>query len=204
MADIDTIIFDLGGVLIDWNPRYVYKKAFVTKEAVEHFLADICTSEWNEEQDAGRSFEEATSLLISEFPHYTHEISMYYGRWKEMLGGHIEESVQTLSKIRDSGQYKLFALTNWSDESFPLALDIFHFLHWFDGILVSGAEKMKKPDPVIFELILDRYNIDRTKAIFIDDNIKNIHAAEKLGLKSIHFTSPEQLNSELLSLDIGL
>ncbi len=202
MTKFDTIIFDLGGVLIDWNPRYLFKHFFVSQEAMEHFLSEVCTTDWNEMQDAGRSFSEATDLLISEFPEYKNEIQMYYQRWAEMLGGPIHDTVQILSSLKDSQQYKMYALTNWSDESFPVAYEMYEFLHWFDGILVSGAEKMKKPDPQIFELLMDRFDINRDAAIFIDDNKKNIDAASNLGILSLHFNSPAECKSELLSLDI--
>lgn len=202
MKKFDTIIFDLGGVLIDWNPRYLFKHFFVSHEAMEHFLSEVCSTDWNEMQDAGRSFSEATDLLISEFPEYKNEIQMYYQRWVEMLGGPIHDTVKILSALKDSKSYRMYALTNWSDESFPLAYEMYEFLHWFDGILVSGAEKMKKPDPQIFELLLDRFDINREAAIFIDDNRKNIDAAINLGIMSLHFNSPDQCRSELLSLNI--
>lgn len=202
MKKFDTIIFDLGGVLIDWNPRYLFKHFFVSHEAMEHFLSEVCSTDWNEMQDAGRSFSEATDLLISEFPEYKNEIQMYYQRWVEMLGGPIHDTVKILSALKDSKSYRMYALTNWSDESFPLAYEMYEFLHWFDGILVSGAEKMKKPDPQIFELLMERFDINREAAIFIDDNRKNIDAAINLGIMSLHFNSPEQCRSELLSLNI--
>lgn len=201
----DTIIFDLGAVLIDWNPRYVYKKMFVTDDAMEYFLSEICTSHWNEQQDAGRSFVEATRLLTEEYPHYSKEIAAYYGKWVEMLGGPILPTVEMFAKLKESGKYKIVALTNWSAESFPIALGMYDFLHWFDGILVSGAENLKKPDPAIFELLLSKYDIDRSKAIFIDDNQKNFEAAIHLGIKSIHFQNPDQCRSELsVLLDMDL
>ena len=202
MVKTDSIIFDLGGVLVDWNPRYVFRHVFVSNEAMEHFLAEVCTTDWNEMQDAGRSFAEATDLLIDKFPEYKNEILMYYQRWKEMLGGPIHETVELLSELKNSGQYKLYALTNWSDESFPLAYEMYDFLHWFDGILVSGAEKMKKPDPRIFELLVERYSINKKTAIFIDDNKNNVKAACELGIRSINFKSAEQCQAELLSFEI--
>jgi 2-haloacid dehalogenase len=202
MAKTDTIIFDLGGVLIDWNPRYVFRHVFVSNEAMEHFLTEVCTTDWNEMQDAGRSFAEATDLLTDKFPEYKNEIRMYYQRWKEMLGGPIHETVEILSALKNSGQYKLYALTNWSDESFPIAYEMYDFLHWFEGILVSGAEKMKKPDPRIFELLVERYSINKETAIFIDDNKNNVAAACELGIRSINFKSAEQCQAELLTYEI--
>lgn len=202
----DTIIFDLGAVLIDWNPRYVYKNMFVTEDAMEYFLSEICTSQWNEQQDAGRLFADATKELIDQYPHYTKEIEVYYGKWVEMLGGPIQPTVELFAKLKASGKFKIVALTNWSAESFPIALGMYDFLHWFDGILVSGSENLKKPDPAIFELLLDRYDIDRSKAIFIDDNPNNYAAATKLGIKSIHFQNSDQCRDELavlLNMDLA-
>lgn len=199
---IDTIIWDLGGVLVDWDPRYLYKKVFRSEAAVEYFLSAICTSDWNEEQDAGRSFEEATAVLSSQFPEYKTEISMYYGRWVEMLAGPIHENVEILRKMKESGKLRLYALTNWSAQSFPVALERFEFLQWFDGILVSGQEKLKKPDPAIYNLMLERYNILRSSALFIDDNLRNVKAARSLNISSIHFENPMQLYSQLVQFGL--
>ena len=197
MGKIDTIIFDLGGVLIDWNPRYVYKQLFKTDDAVEYFLSEICTNHWNELQDGGRSFAEATHQLTEEFPHYTTEISVYYSRWEEMLKGTIHETVTLLSELKDSGKFRIYALTNWSAESFPIALSRYEFLHWFEGILVSGEENMKKPDHKIFHLMLDRYKIIKEQTIFIDDNHLNIEAAKEVGLQALHFIDSEQCRIDL-------
>lgn len=186
---IDTVVFDLGAVLIDWNPRYVYRKSFVTTDAMEYFLRHVCSSEWNEMQDAGRSFAEATAVLSSQFPEYATEIVDYYGRWEEMLGGPIDQTVELLYDLKQFGKYKLLALTNWSAESFPVALDRYEFLSWFDGILVSGEEKMKKPDPAIFHLLVERYDIKPATSLFIDDNIKNIDSAAELGFHCLHFVN---------------
>ncbi|MBL0027271.1 MAG: HAD family phosphatase [Saprospiraceae bacterium] len=194
---IETIIFDLGGVLIDWNPRHLYQHIFRTSDAMEHFLSEVCTSHWNEEQDGGRSFEEATRILTKQFPHYSSEIGAFYGRWEEMLRGPIHGTVKILSEIRASGKYRIYALTNWSAESFPVALGKYEFIHWFDGILVSGDENMRKPDHKIFHLMLSRYNIEKSKALFIDDNQLNINAAKEVGLQTIHFKNNEQCKLEL-------
>lgn len=193
----NTIIFDLGAVLIDWNPRYLYNKIFETPAETEHFLRHICTPEWNEEQDAGRSLQEATEILVNEHPTFEAQIRAYYGRWKEMLGGTINESVDILQQLRDSRQYKLYALTNWSNETFPIALVLFPFLQWFDGIVVSGQERTRKPFASIYQLLLDRYEVKATEALFIDDNLRNIHGAATCGIDGIHFTSPDALRLSL-------
>ncbi|MEX2232236.1 MAG: HAD family phosphatase [Cyclobacteriaceae bacterium] len=195
--NINTIIFDLGGVLIDWNPRYLYRKIFKTEDEVTWFLENICTSEWNDEQDGGRSFEEATKQLMEKYPEYKEPIAAWYGRWQETISGPIGGTVKILKEIKDSGKFRLYALTNWSAETFPWALDNFDFLHWFEGIVVSGVEKCRKPLPEFFQILFERYNIDPSKAIFIDDNIKNIEGAKALGLNTITFQSPKQLSREL-------
>lgn len=197
MGHIDTVIFDLGGVLIDWNPRYLYRKIFKTEEEITWFLENICTSEWNDQQDAGRSFEEATLELAQKFPDHKEPILAWYSRWRETMGGPVHETVEILKAIRDTKKYKLYALTNWSAETFPWALQNFEFLHWFEGIVVSGIEKTRKPFPEFYHLLLSRYQIDPALAIFIDDNISNVEGAKLVGLPTIHFQSPAQLREEL-------
>lgn len=201
---INTVIFDLGGVLIDWNPRYLYRKIFDSEEKMEWFLKEICNSDWNEQQDAGRTLEEATRVLVAEYPEYQSEISAYYGRWTEMLGGTISGTVDILKTLKSANQHRIYALTNWSAETFPYALQQFEFLQWFEGILVSGVEKVKKPDPKIYHLILDRYQIDPSTAVFIDDSKKNVLGSESVGLKAIQFDSPVQLERELKDLRVLL
>lgn len=193
-----SIIFDLGAVLVDWNPRYLYNKVFATPEETEHFLEHVCTSDWNEEQDAGRSLSEGTELLIAQHPAFEAQIRAFYGRWREMLGGPIQETVELLQQLKASGKYKLYALTNWSNETFPIALMEYQWLQWFDGIVVSGKEKLRKPYPDFYQLLLDRYAINKADAIFIDDNIRNVKAAEEMGIETIHFQTSTQLEEELL------
>jgi 2-haloacid dehalogenase len=202
MKSIDTIIFDLGGVLIDWNPDYVFAKLFDDKEKKRFFFENICTPDWNEEQDAGRSIAEATSMLINKFPEWTFYIEAYYGKWKEMLGGPIHETVTICKNLKDTGRYKLYALTNWSAETFPYALATYDFLHWFDGRVVSGEEKMRKPYEEFYRVLLNRFNVDPSKALFIDDNARNIKAAEGIGIECIHFQSPEKLKRDLLAMKL--
>lgn len=194
---VTTIIFDLGGVLIDWNPGYVFDNLIIDEEKRKHFFENICTPEWNEEQDAGRSLADATQLLVDRHPEWREYIEAYYGRWEEMLGGPIHDTVEIFKELKESGKYKLYALTNWSAETFPRALALYDFLHWFDGRLVSGEEKTRKPFPEIYQLILDRFGIKKEEAIFIDDNLRNAEAAEKFGLPTIRFTNAAQLRGEL-------
>lgn len=197
--NVETIIFDLGGVLIDWNPAYVFDKLITDESKRRQFFAEICTSDWNEEQDAGRSLKEATQLLVDQYPEWQEYIEAYYGRWEEMLGGPIHDTVAIFQELKETGRYRFYALTNWSGELFPIALQKYDFLHWFDGRLVSGDEKMRKPFPAFYELLLQRFNIDKSKAIFIDDNLRNAEAAIALGIPTIRFESPAQLRAELTS-----
>ena len=199
---ISTIIFDLGAVLIDWNPRYMYRTIFADEAEMEKFLADITTSDWNEEQDAGRSLQEGTEILVQRFPEHGHLIRAVYGRWDEMLGEAFHDTVEIFRQLKESGRYKLYALTNWSAETFPVALERFEFLSWFDGIVVSGAEKMRKPTPDFYHILLNRYHVKAEEALFIDDNYRNILAAEKLGIQCIHFTSAGQLEGELTKIGV--
>ena len=202
MAAIKNIIFDLGGVLIDWNPAYVFDKLIKDEAKRKQFFAEICTSEWNEEQDAGRSLAEATKLLVDQYPEWQEYIEAYYGRWEEMLGGPIQEAVEIFRQLKKTGRYQLYALTNWSAELFPIALERYEFLHWFDGRVVSGEEKMRKPFPEFYQLILERFQLTPQETLFIDDNLRNAKAAEQMGLKTIVFHSPSQLKEELIHLGI--
>jgi 2-haloacid dehalogenase len=202
---IDTIIFDLGGVLIDWNPEYVFLDVFNRdRKKMQWFFDHICTSDWNENQDAGYPMAQATEDKVALFPEYEKEIRMFYGRWVEMLGDSITGTVDILKKFIDSEDYKVIALTNWSAETFPIALERFEFLHWFEGIIVSGEEKTRKPFNDIYNLTLERFNIKAENAIFIDDNLRNIEAANNLGLNGIQFESPEQLIINLKTFNIVL
>ena len=203
MTEIKNMIFDLGGVLIDWNPEYVYLDVFNgDREKMKWFFDEICTMDWNENQDAGYPLEKATEERVKLFPEYEEWIRIYYGRWEEMLGNQIDGTVAILKQLIDNPNYKVVALTNWSAETFPVALERFDFLHWFEGIVVSGTEKMRKPFNEIYELTLNRFNIEAAQSLFIDDNARNIEAAKKMGINTIRFNNPTQLKSELKSLNI--
>ena len=205
MSKIDTIIFDLGGVLIDWNPEYVYLDVFNgDRQKMKWFFDNICTSDWNENQDAGYSMAKATEERIALFPEYEELISIFYGRWVDMLGNAIPETVEILDKLKKSNKYKIVALTNWSHETFPIALDRFEFLKWFDGIVVSGEEKTRKPFADIYNITLDRYNINAENSIFIDDNLRNVEAANALGINGVHFKNAKFLISQLNHFKIYL
>ena len=190
------IVFDLGAVLIDWNPRYFYRKMFTDEAEMERFLAEVCPSEWNIQMDGGKSFAQGCAERIKLFPQYAAQIKAYDTRWDEMLGGAIEGTVQILRELKQK-KYPVYALTNWSVEKFPFARAKFDFLQEFDGIVVSGEEKCVKPHPQIFQILLSRYNLQAENCIFIDDNPANIKGAQTLGFDAILFTSPKDLRAEL-------
>jgi len=201
-STIHTIIFDLGAVLIDWNPRYVYRTIFDNEEKTDWFLQHICTGDWNEQQDAGYSIEQATKELVAKHPEWEKEITAFYGRWPEMLGGPIHETVEIFRTLKQNKELKFYVLTNWSAETFPIALERYDFLQWFDGIVVSGVEKTRKPFAEFFQILINRYHINPEEAVLIDDNLRNIKGAEAVGLHGIHFLDPAQLKTSLQQMDL--
>ena len=201
---ITNIIFDLGGVLVDWNPEYVFLKEFKgDRKKMKWFLENICTMDWNEQMDAGKLIKDATNEKIKEFPHHEHLIRMYYGKWENMLKGEISDTVNILKALH-STDYKLFALTNWSAETFPVAIKRFDFLKLFDGIVVSGQIKMLKPEKEIYEYILNKYKLKSSECIFIDDRLSNVKGAELVGMHGIKFDSSQQMKSELKKYNIEI
>lgn len=199
---IETVIFDLGGVLIDWNPEYLFRDIFEEEEEMRRFFEEVCTPAWNLQQDAGRPLEQATEEKVQEFPEYEPAIRAYYGRWVEMLGGPIAASVSILEQIHRRGAHRLYALTNWSHETFPVAQERYDFLQLFEGVVVSGHEKLAKPDPRIYHTLLNRYGVKPESAVFIDDNAHNVEAAENMGIEAIHFQGAEQLEKALHGLGV--
>jgi len=199
---INTIIFDLGNVLVYWSPMYVYEKYFDSEEKQKYFFDNICTSDWNELQDEGRSIVEATQDLVKKFPDWEQPIRDFYGRWTEMLKGPVHETVEIFRQLKESGKYKLYALTNWQAGLFDIALVRYDFLHWFDGRVVSGEEKTRKPFPEFYKILLERYKVNPSEALFIDDSLRNVKGAESLGINAIHFTSAEELKKELAKMGI--
>ena len=200
---INTIIFDLGGVLIDWNPDYVFtENYFDSQEQRTFFFQNVCTPDWNENQDAGHPIAKATEEKLIEFPEWENPIKDFYGRWVEMLGEQIQGTVDIFKQLKENTNLKFYALTNWSAETFPIAVNRFDFLQWFDGLVVSGEENMRKPFPEFYQLLLNRYNVKAEEALFIDDNLRNVKAAEALGIKSIYFKEPLGLDLELKRIGI--
>ena len=205
MAGIKSLVFDLGNVLIYWDPKNLFSENyFDSAEKRDYFLSNICTDAWNEEQDAGQSIVEGTFKKIREFPEWEDAIRDYYGRWTEMLNGPIKGSVEILRQLKAFEKYKLYALTNWNACLFDIALVRYDFLQWFDARIVSGEEKIRKPSREFYDLLVHRHKIKPEETVFIDDNLRNIQAAREFGYQCIHFSSPEKLASQLKEFNIDV
>tara|TARA_B100000767_G_C19776019_1_gene542630 strand:- start:417 stop:1028 length:612 start_codon:yes stop_codon:yes gene_type:complete len=201
---IDTIIFDLGGVLVDWNPEYVFLKEFDgDKKKMKWFFDNICTSSWNEEQDGGKLMRIATQERIKLFPKHEKLIRMFYGRWEEMLKNEISGTVEILNKLKENN-YRLIALTNWSAETFPVAIKKYEFLKSFEGIVVSGEIKMLKPFKEIYNYTINKYKLNPNKCVFIDDRLSNVVGAIECGIHGIRFESPEKLIVNLKNIEVEI
>jgi len=195
---IKNIIFDFGGVLVDWNPRYLFRDYFQNENEMEYFLHHICTDEWNLEQDRGRPLSEGTLLLQKKFPEFKSMIQLYYDKWEKMLKSDIPETVTLLYKLKE--KYNIYGLTNWSGETITVAYKRYPFFKQFDGIVVSGEEKLIKPDKKIYNLLLDRYHLKAENTVFIDDNIANVKVAKEIGMYAIRFENADKLEEELISI----
>jgi 2-haloacid dehalogenase len=201
---IKNIIFDFGGVVMDWNPRYFFKNYFKDDDKMEFFLNNIVTDEWNAEQDRGRNLAEGTEIQVAKHPDWDKEIRAYYDNWTTMLRSDIPSNVAVIRKLEHS-KYELFGLTNWSAETFPYALKHYDFFQLFKGkIVVSGTEKLIKPDPTIWKVLLDRYQIKAEESVFIDDNEKNIEVAKSLGFICVPIKDDTNLEKELRDLGVQL
>lgn len=196
------IVFDLGGVLIDWNPRYLYRKIFSSETDIENFLTEVCNHSWNEKQDAGRSFAAGVQELVEKFPQFREQIHAYDQRWEEMLSGPIPETVTILQTLSQRKTHRLLGLSNWSRDKFPVAEKNYPFLELFEGIVVSGRIHMKKPDADIFEYLCRQYDVRPEESLFIDDSLPNIETARRLGFQTIHFQSAADLKDRLRALQI--
>ena len=190
------IVFDLGAVLIDWDPRHMYRKLIGDEPVMEEFLGEIATLRWNSYHDAGRLWSDGVAMLSAIYPEYADWIAAYKDRWEEMLNGPIDGSVEILAALKEQG-CEVHALTNWSSETFPIALERYDFLQWFEHVVVSGEERLKKPDPRIYQVLLDRIGRTAEECLFIDDSAANIAAAAEMGFATIHFVNPDQLRREL-------
>jgi 2-haloacid dehalogenase len=197
---IKNIIFDFGGVLIDWNPRYFYKDVFNDTKEMEYFLSDVWGPQWNMKHDAGLSFSEITHELKELHPEYENEIEMYQHNWEVMIRGEIPENTKLLNPLKS--KYRLFGLTNWSVEAFPIVYHKYEFFKVFEGIVVSGEEKVVKPGKEIYQLLLNRYDLLENESLFIDDSLKNIETAKELGFSTIHINGIQSLKEQLISMGL--
>lgn len=195
------VVFDLGGVLIDWNPRYLFRSLFEDEESMERFLAEVCTLEWNSRMDAGRPFAEAVEELAREHPDDAEMIRAYHGRWGEMLGGTFDETLATLRDLQSQG-VRVYALSNWSAETFAATRRRFPFLDELDGIVISGEAGVIKPDERIYRLLLERFGLEPGSTVFIDDNQPNVDAASRIGIRAFLFRGPEALRQDLEGLGL--
>ena len=200
MRSIDTVVFDVGNVLLDWDPRHLYRKLFADSERMEWFLANICTPAWNVEQDRGRSFAEATALLVDRHPEWEAEIRAFDERWEETVAGEIAGSVALLAHLK--GKVALYSITNFSREKYALACERFAFLKAFEGVIVSAHEGLLKPDPAIFRLFLERYGRDASRCLFIDDSQRNVDGALAAGMQAIRFRGAKELAADLSRLGL--
>lgn len=191
-----TVVFDVGNVLLRWDPRLVYRELIPEPERLEWFMQNVCTAAWNIEQDRGRSWADAVALLVSQHPEWEREIRAYDERWHESVPGVIADSVAVLGELKGRGD-KVYAITNFSREKWAECLIRFPFLQSFDGVIVSAHERLIKPDPAIFELLLNRYDLVAGDCIFVDDSAKNIDGARGVGMQAVHFVEPIDLRSEL-------
>ena len=201
MPNIDVVVFDIGNVLLPWNPRWLFRKLLPHEAAVERFMEEVDFLEWNEQHDAGQRFEQGIADRGQRFPHYRHLLQAFHDRWEETMGPPIEGSVALARQLRASG-YRTLALTNFSAETFPRATRMHSFLDEFEGILVSGREGLMKPDPNIYRLLCDRYQVTPSRSVFIDDSPKNVEGARQVGMHAIHFQSPDQLTTALRDLGV--
>jgi len=199
-ARIEAVVFDLGGVLIDWNPRHLYRDVFSGEAEMEHFLDTVCTLDWHYQHDLGRPMSDTLPALAAEFPDYHTQI-MLWADQEAMVGGAISETVEVLRRLR-ARAVPCYAVTNWPGDSFARVRDRFDFLDWFDGIVVSGDERIAKPDPRIFHLLVDRYELDPGATLFVDDSPGHCAAAAELGFRTHVFTSAEALVAELAELGV--
>ena len=198
-----TVVFDVGNVLLRWDPRFLYRRIFDDEERMEWFLAHVCTSAWNVEQDRGRDWDEAVALLVERHPEHEMPIRAFHDRWHETVSGPIEENVAVLERLREAG-VPTYCITNFSGAKFREAQQRFPFLARFDGAIVSGDERLLKPDPAIYRLLLTRYGLEAQECLFIDDSAANVEGARSVGMQALHYVEPMDLASELARRGIAL
>jgi 2-haloacid dehalogenase len=193
---IKNIVFDFGGVLIDWNPHYFFDNYFGSAEKATWFLENICHYAWNLQMDGGKPFAEGVAELSAQHPEWRQAIEDYHTHWIDMIGEEIEGSAAVVRRLKEAG-YGVYGLTNWSSETFPLIRNDYEVFSLFEGIVVSGEEHLLKPDRKIYECLLDRYGLRAEESLFIDDNADNVAGAKVVGMEAIRFESAEQIEREL-------
>jgi 2-haloacid dehalogenase len=198
---VDAVVFDLGKVLLDWNPRYYYRQFFASEEAMEAFLAEALPPAWVVEMDAGKPADIAIAERQRLLPRHAALIGRWKEGWRTMLRGPIAESVAILAELRARGT-RLYALTNFSTETWPIARERFDFLSWFEDTVVSGEHGVVKPDPLIFEIAIRRFRLDPPRTVFIDDLAENVAAARAIGFRALHFTGAPGLRAGLRELGL--
>lgn len=199
---IDTVVFDIGNVLITWDPRWLFRKLLPDDGAIERFMTETDFVGWNVAHDAGQRFADGIARHGEKFPHHRHLFQAFFDRWEETLGGPIADSVALSRELRGAG-YRTLALTNFSAETFPRAVRLHPFLSEFEGVVVSGREGLIKPDPAIYHCLCARYQVEPQRAVFIDDSLPNVHAAQAVGMHAIHFTPQTRLRKELEALGVA-
>ena len=201
MTNPTTVVFDIGGVLLDWNPRYLFRKLFDDEQEMEYFLTHVCSHTWNLMQDAGRPFAEGVAELSARYPHYTDQITAYHERWEETLGEVLDDTLTVMRELQQR-TVPLYAITNFNHETFDLCRGRYDFLEAFGGIVVSGDVRLLKPDPAIYLRLLQDYGLRAADCVFIDDSEMNAIGARRVGMHAIHFRSAEQLRGELVQLKL--
>lgn len=199
---LEAVLFDLGRVLLDWDPRYFYREVFAgNEEALEQFVAEVVTSDWLRELDTGTPVERAIAAHQRRFPHYADAIALWAGGWPRMLRGEIAGSVEILTELRARGM-RLYSLTNFSTDTFPIARSRFPFLSWFEDVVMSGEFGITKPDPRIYRIAIERCRLAPSRTVFVDDLRANVDAAREHGFHALHFTGPEKLREDLRALGV--
>ena len=193
---IKNVVFDYGGVLVDWNPRYLYDRYFNDQVKSQWFLDNICLYSWNLQMDGGKPFAEGVAELQAQYPEWSEAIAIYHSRWEEMMAGEIDGTAEVLRRLKRAG-YGIYGLTNWSAETFPIIRDKYSVFKEFDGMVVSGEEHLLKPDPAIYRCLLARYSLEAAESIFVDDNADNVSGAKSVGMQAVRFNTAQQLERDL-------
>lgn len=197
---IKNIIFDFGGVLVDWNPHYLFDAYFNDEEKCNYFIENVCNTEWNAQMDKGKPFEVAVKERIAVFPEFEEAIRLYQSEWMKTMGEEIPGMYELIKSLKENGFPVIYGLTNWSAETFPPVREKYEIFSLIDHIVCSGEEKLLKPDPKIYQTLLERYNLKAEESVFIDDNINNVKGAIDMGMESIRFVNAEQLQKDLNEL----